>query len=430
MKQSLLFTRLLFSGSGLLTLVLFLSACNSNEPDLDLTISTAEPTNITLNSATLGGTIESAQPELISARGVVWGRNPAPELFKLSDNTKNGSGAGSFTSELTNLNFSLYYVRAYAKMEDQVFYGNEVILDLNSIIPSLAIVKIGSGSSDAVQVETSITYTHTAPIIEKGICWSTASNPTVNLATKVVNTGSSLTFSEVITVLPWNAYYVRGYAITDVGVFYSNNIQIINTPPVNLGEVTDIDGNKYKTTTIGDQVWMAENLKVTRYNDGTSIATGSEAEFKISTNGMYTVYEGDGGNLNKFGYLYNGYTVLNSNKVCMTGWRVPTPADWGDLASSLGGLETAGGRMKAISDLWANPNTAADNASGFSALPGGSYCRVCISNGGTFADKGADGYFWSSTTSDFYYVTNNVATLRTKSTGNINDGMAIRCVKN
>ena len=73
--------------------------------------------------------------------------------------------------------------------------------------------------------------------------------------------------------------------------------------------------------------------------------------------------------------------------------------------------------------------TAADNASGFGALPGGSYCRVCISNGGTFADKNTDAYFWSTSGSDFYYVTNNIASLNTKGTANVNDGMSIRCVK-
>lgn len=411
-------------------IILFLvGACNSNEPDLTPVITTAEPTSITLTSATMGGTIESAHPERINMRGVVWSSNPSPELFKLSDHTKDGSGAGSFTSELTKLKLGVYYVRAYAKIDDQVFYGNEVKLDLNSINPSITIVKKESGNPEAVQVEATITYTHSAPIIEKGICWSTAVDPTSDLATKSVKTGSSLVLSEVITVLPWKSFYVRGYAITGTGVFYSNSIQVINTPPVTIGEVTDIDGNKYKTAAIGGQVWMAENLKVTKYSDGTSIATGSEAEFKSTTDGMYTLYDGDAANLSKFGYLYNGYTVVSPNKVCMTGWHVPAPSDWKELATSLGGFETAGGRMKAISSLWASPNTDADNVSGFSALPGGSYCRVCISNTGTFADKGTDAYYWSSTVSDFYYVTNNLASMRKKATGNMNDGMAIRCVK-
>jgi len=327
----------LIAGTCHLTiLLLFSSACTPNEPDLaSPIIITEEQSLITLNSATLGGTIESGRPELITLRGICWGRNPSPELFKQTENTKNGSGAGSFKTELINLDFEKYYVRAYAKTEDQVYYGNEVILDLSSILST----------------------------------------------------------------------------------------------PINLGEVTDIDGNTYKTTTIGNKIWMAENLKVTRYNEGTSIANGSEVEFKTTTEGMYTLYSGDGSNLNKFGYLYNGYTIENNKEVCMTGWHVPTPSEWSDLATSLGGEDTAGGRMKAISNLWTSPNTAADNASGFSALPGGSYCRVCLGNGGTFADKGADAYFWSSSVSDFYYVTNNIAEMRTKSTGKANDGMAIRCVK-
>jgi uncharacterized protein (TIGR02145 family) len=321
-------------------------------------------------------------------------------------------------------------VRAYAKIQEQVFYGNEVILDINSIIPAITTVRKESGSADAVAVETTVAYTHAAPIIEKGICWSTTSNPTVDGSTKVVSTSSTNTFSNTLSVSPWTPYYVRGYVITEVGVFYSNDLHVIIIPPVSPGEVTDIDGNKYPTTRIDNKVWMAENLKVTRYQDGTSIdIASSEEQFKTATSGMYTLYQSNSDNLSKFGYLYNGYAVVSSKNVCMTGWHVPSAGDWSDLARSLGGLETAGGHMKATSNLWATPNTAADNASGFSALPGGSYCRVCISNGGTFADKGTDAYFWSESVSDFYYVTNNIASLNTKGTANINDGMAIRCVK-
>ena len=173
---------------------------------------------------------------------------------------------------------------------------------------------------------------------------------------------------------------------------------------------------------------MAENLKVTRYHDGTHIETGNESDFKSTSNGMYILYNGQSGTPNELGYLYNAHVVLSNKNVCMTGWHIPTPTEWADLANSLGGAETAGGRMKAVSDLWASPNVAADNASGFSAIPGGSYCRVCLSNTGIFADLGTDAYFWSSTGSSFYYVTNDLATMRSKGTANLNDGLSIRCV--
>jgi uncharacterized protein (TIGR02145 family) len=113
----------------------------------------------------------------------------------------------------------------------------------------------------------------------------------------------------------------------------------------------------------------------------------------------------------------------------MQGWHIASSSDWYTLASSLGGLDMAGGRMKAISTTWATPNEGATNESGFTGLPGGSYCRICLSNNGLFADIGTDGYWWSSQSAEFFYLTNNLTSLRTKSTGASNDGMSIRCVK-
>ena len=113
----------------------------------------------------------------------------------------------------------------------------------------------------------------------------------------------------------------------------------------------------------------------------------------------------------------------------MQGWHIASSSDWYTLASSLGGLDMAGGRMKAISTAWATPNEGATNESGFTGLPGGSYCRICLSNSGLFADIGTDGYWWSSQSAEFFYLTNNLTSLRTKSTGSSNDGMSIRCVK-
>lgn len=405
-------------------------ACGSDELTLDPpVITTTMPDNITLTTATVTVTIETPQSELITARGVCWGRSPAPELEGVTSKTENGSGVGIFQAQLTGLTINKYYIRAYAKMKDKIFYGNEVELNMNQLIPVLTIVSKGEVGTNALQVEANVVYSHSAPITEKGICFRATINPTITSGTKIISTASELTFSNTIDVLPWETYYVKSYVITELGVFYSNNVQIINIPPVSLGEVTDIDGNKYPTTIIGSKVWMAENLKVTRYNDGSTIETGNESDFKSTSNGMYILYGGQSGSPNELGYLYNGHTILSNKNVCMTGWHIPTPSDWTDLANKLGGAETAGGKMKAVSDLWASPNVSADNASGFSAIPGGSYCRACLSNTGIFADLSTDAYFWSSNGSTFYYVTNDLNTMRSKGTANVNDGLSIRCVQ-
>lgn len=413
-------------------LVLVATACSSNDPGVSPpVITTTEPTDVTFTSASIAATIESAQPDQISVRGVCWARNPAPELDKLSSKTEDGAGAGSFTASLTGLNPNKYYARAYAKVQGQIFYGNEVVLDISALVPAITTVKKPYVNDNTIEVETTVVYTHNAPITEKGICWSTSNNPIITSAAKLIAAGDALTFTQVITSLsPWTAYYVRGYAITELGVFYGNPIQVVILPPVSYGSVTDIDGNTYPTTQIGSKVWMAENLKVTRYNDGTTItAAGTQDEFKNAGSGSYVAYGVAASSLATYGNLYNGYVVASAKNVCMTGWHLPSPSEWSQLATNLGGMDTAGGRMKEVSNLWSSPNVAADNESGFSALPGGSYCRVCLSNTGIFADEGTDGYWWSSSTNTFYYVTNDLASMRTKSTAHVNDGLSIRCVK-
>jgi len=137
------------------------------------------------------------------------------------------------------------------------------------------------------------------------------------------------------------------------------------------GVVIDIDNNRYHIVTIGTQTWMAENLKVTRYNDGTPIplVTDNVAWSNLSTPG-YTWYNNSSSD---YGALYNWYTVSNGIKnVCPTGWHIPTDDEWGNLVSFLGGSDNAMGKMKQSGLAnWTMPNTAATNDSGFAGLPGG-----------------------------------------------------------
>lgn len=413
-------------------ILLLVTRCSSGDPDvIPPTLTTLEPTNITLSSATVEATIESTQSDLITTRGFCWSRNPAPELDKLSSKTENGAGAGSFTASLSGLGMYKYYVRAYAKAKDKVFYGNEVILDISALVPAMGAVKKANHGNDSVEIETTVTYAHSLPITQRGIAWSTSNNPSVTSGTLIEDTGSALVFTTLITGLsPYKNYYVRPYAKTDLGTFYGITLEVIIIPTATFGSVTDIDGNTYKTTTINGKEWMAENLKVTHYTDGTPITpAGSQDEFRNTSSGSYIPYGNRSSNVAELGYLYNGYAVNGDKNVCMTGWHLPSPGEWIQLATNLGGMNVAGGRMKAASELWASPNIDASNESGFSALPGGSYCRVCLSNMGIFADQGTDGYWWSSLAGTFFYVTNDLASMRTRSTGNINDGLSVRCVK-
>lgn len=137
--------------------------------------------------------------------------------------------------------------------------------------------------------------------------------------------------------------------------------------------VADIDGNTYKTVKTGTQVWMAENLKTTRYNDGTDIPliTNATSWGNLTTPG-YCWYNNDEATYkDTYGALYNGYTVI-SGKLCPTGWHVPEKEEWQQLRVFLNDTITGGGKMKeAGTTHWLTPNKGADNSSGFTALPAG-----------------------------------------------------------
>lgn len=158
--------------------------------------------------------------------------------------------------------------------------------------------------------------------------------------------------------------------------------------------VTDIEGNIYKTVTIGTQVWMAENLKTTKYNDGTSIplVTDNNAWIKLSTPG-FCWYNNDAvTNKSTFGALYNWYTV-NTSKLCPTGWHIPNDTEWGILTTYLGGEAVAGGKLKETGTIhWVSPNTGATNETGFTSLPSGYRDGI-----GEFVNIGTFCYFLCNT---------------------------------
>ena len=184
----------------------------------------------------------------------------------------------------------------------------------------------------------------------------------------------------------------------------SINFTALGTPVGKFSDcIKDVDGNVYKTVTIGTQTWMAENLKVSKYSDGTTIPNITDnTQWQNNTTGAWSYYNNDVVNNAKYGKLYNWYAVsktTNGNKnVCPTGWHVPTDAEWTVLTDYLGGESVAGRKMKEVGTTsWKNPNTEATNISLFTGLPGGGR-----SYDGSYEDIGLYGYWWSSTEHDIY----------------------------
>ncbi len=160
--------------------------------------------------------------------------------------------------------------------------------------------------------------------------------------------------------------------------------------------LTDHDGNVYKTFLIGTQTWMAENLKTTKLNDGTSIPLVIDTtSWSNLATPAYCWYNNDPDYKNPYGALYNWYTV-NTGKLCPTGWHVPSDTEWTMMTNYLGGESLAGGKLKSTSG-WNNPNTGATNETGFTAIPGGN--RIS-SPGALFYGLGDMGCWWTSESID------------------------------
>jgi len=193
--------------------------------------------------------------------------------------------------------------------------------------------------------------------------------------------------------------------------------------------MADIDGNIYPTITIGSQTWMAKNLNVTKFNDGTPIqlVTSDSSWYNFTTPGYCWYNYNESVNGKVYGAYYNWFAI-NTGKLAPPGWHVPTASDWEILVNYLGGRLVAGGKLKEVDTIhWQHPNVGATNSSKFCGLPGG----FCADG---FVESYESGWFWSSSVynstfsicrslvSDYpycfeYYIQNN-------------SGLSVRCIKN
>lgn len=223
-------------------------------------------------------------------------------------------------------------------------------------------------------------------------------------------------------------------------IFISVTISCSKTDDISEKEipqtVTDIDGNVYKTVIIGDQVWMAENLRTTRLNDG--IMIDFKPEIWTGSTAGYCWPNGDEINKVPYGAFYNWYAV-KSGKLAPDGWRVPSFDDFERLKSTLGGNQIAGGRMKCrIEGTWESPNVVDGEDSGFNAYPAGwrtTYDNVDFLQFFTDAvwwtttEEGNSGYEGSDDRSWAFGVENEYPDFR-KDTWPKETGFSVRCIMN
>jgi uncharacterized protein (TIGR02145 family) len=205
----------------------------------------------------------------------------------------------------------------------------------------------------------------------------------------------------------------------------------VHNSSLTYNNMTDQDGNNYKTIVIGTQEWMAENLKVSHYRNGDLIPIiTNNATWQNLSNGASSWYSNDSTTYNcPYGKLYNWYAAVDTRKICPLGWHIPTDVEWAILTEYLGGNQVAGGKLKnAGSQYFISPNISADNGSGFSGLPGG-----YKTDNGTFGNIGFAGYWWSSVQIDnlsaWCRAISNSISEAGGGSGEKKRGKSIRCLK-
>ncbi|HDZ42090.1 MAG TPA: hypothetical protein ENH59_10505 [Bacteroidetes bacterium] len=333
---------------------------------------------VTANSAVAGGNVTDDGGGNVTAKGVCWSTSQSPTLD--DDFTDEGPGTGSFTSALSGLaNGTTYYVRAYATNNAGTAYGNEASFTTDEILlATLTTTGASAITSFTAASGGNVSDDGGGTVTARGVCWSTTAEPTISDNTLSSGTGTGSFICELDGLDASTTYYVRAYATNSTGTAYGSQVSFTTTE-----SLSDIDGNVYATVQIGSQVWMAENLRTTTYNNGTSIAVITDNEQWSNLTGpaccFYNNNEPAFGDT--YGALYNWYTIEADN-LCPEGWHVPTADDWSVLIDYIGG-NAEGGKLKETGTIhWRSPNIGATNETGFTfrpsgfRLPGGTYVNI------------------------------------------------------
>jgi uncharacterized protein (TIGR02145 family) len=416
--------------SGIFLVVLLINSCKKDELP---TLSTQDVTEVTYTTANSGGIVTDDGGSSIVARGLCLNTTGSPTMTDIL--VKSGSGSGPFKKSITKLTpGTKYYIRAFAQSDAGIGYGNELSFETVAIqVPLLTTYPVIFETQTTINTGGEVLAEYGGFVSERGICWSTTANPTVELSTK---TKASLVngnfYSKITGLTAGTTYYLRAYATNEAGTGYGNEFNF--TIHVDGTPVTDVDENIYNTVRIGTQVWMTENLKVTRFNDKTPISLVTSGYWQ-TVYPAYCWYNNDEAAYKPdYGALYNVYAAIQyyDKNICPTGWHVPDDGEWTTLITYLGGDSVAGGKLKESGTAhWLSPNPDATNESGFTALPGGT---TNFNLGFSFV--GLSGYWWSSGIGAFNMGTSHIIraifshynyVLRTNADNNY--GYSIRCIR-
>ena len=387
-------------------------------------------TDITTSSVTITGKITCDGGSPVTVRGICWGTSFNP----LIDGTHTTEVEDSviFSATITDLNpNTIYHARAFAENSVGTAYGNDITFTTNIAAPELTTTGISGITANTAISGGKITYDGGASITEKGVCWSTSPSP--DITDSFINSGTDTTrYQSTITgLLSGTKYYVRAYAKNNAWTVYGEEVTF-NT------KIADMEGNLYSTVTIGSQIWMAENLRSTKFNNNISVPNVPDNTAWINlTTPAYCWFVNDIKYKDTYGALYNWFTVSTGN-LCPADWHVPTDAEYKTLELYLGmpsdqldawewrGTDQ-GTRMKTTTG-WDNGGNGT-NSSGFSAVAGGYRYGAT----GAFNANGILTYWWTADYSADYGwyrrldgAENGIYRAFTSKKG----GKYVRCLKN
>lgn len=274
---------------------------------------------------------------------------------------------------IISIAFCLLFLASCSKKHDNPVIPKAIPVLNTSPVTSVGVSSASTGGN--------ITNDGGSAVTTRGMVWSTASNPAIDLNTKCTDGSGNGSFKRNIIGLTFNTtYYVRAYATNSIGTAYGNEISFKTAEATSSTNVT-----------IGNQVWKTKNLDVSTYRNGDTIPQITDmAAWAALTTGAWCYYNNDSSNNATYGKLYNWYAVNDIRGLAPLGWHIPSKDEWSVLTYFLGGDSLAGGKMKATT-LWNSPNTGATNQSGFTGFPGGYRNEY-----GAFDFAGKNGYWWFS----------------------------------
>jgi uncharacterized protein (TIGR02145 family) len=408
----------------------------SNIPSLE----TFPPSQITASTVYSGGA--SVQSDFINdggsaltAKGLIWGTNSNLTIETagnyVSYNCNSGSNCNNFgfweTVQGLQAN-TVYYIRAFAVNAIGTGYGE--VMSFTTLEATATVPTVATGYHSDLTYNSAAIYQNSvindggSDILETGVIvsqWLDGLDLNSDCCENIItqngaNTGGFNAFP--FDLQPGVTYYYTAYATNAIGTGYSEwNDGLQFTTPLNTGSVTDIDQNTYATIVLGTQEWMAENLKVSRFNNGTALTNSTSSNFWYQNYQQQNIYtEVDG--LPTTSYFYSYPVVSGNYNICPQGWRITTIGDWDILISGLENPQTPVGNLKSNDSNWQiNPSSGSPN--GFNLNLYGA-----ISSDGIWYDDGNSTRLWLNNNEVFFY--------RNEPNYSIQDpgsGACIRCIK-